>query len=86
MGVEETQAAIAAAAEAFKTWGRTTAKERHDILMRFYALLHENAEDLARIIVRATHTPRGTTRAHTTVLKTLENGKALAEAKVIKAC
>jgi succinate-semialdehyde dehydrogenase/glutarate-semialdehyde dehydrogenase len=53
MGVEETKEAIVAAAEAFKSWGKTTAKERHDIIMRFYNLMQENAEDLAKIIVCA---------------------------------
>jgi succinate-semialdehyde dehydrogenase/glutarate-semialdehyde dehydrogenase len=51
MGLDETRAAIDAAATAFKTWSRTTAKERHDILMKMYYLMQENADDLARIIV-----------------------------------
>ncbi|KAI0068661.1 succinic semialdehyde dehydrogenase [Artomyces pyxidatus] len=50
MGVEETQEAISAAAKAFTTWGKTTAKSRHDILMKFYALMKEHEEDLSRII------------------------------------
>ncbi|KAF9231351.1 Aldehyde/histidinol dehydrogenase [Melanogaster broomeanus] len=32
------------------TWGKTTAKYRHDILMKFFGLLHEHHDDLARII------------------------------------
>jgi len=62
MGIEETKDAIKAAGEAFVTWGKTTAKHRHDILMKFYSLMKEHENDLARIT-------------------TLENGKALADAK-----
>jgi acyl-CoA reductase-like NAD-dependent aldehyde dehydrogenase len=51
MGLKETQEAIDAAGETFLTWGKTTAKERHDILVKFYNLMQENSEDLARIIV-----------------------------------
>ncbi|THH16921.1 hypothetical protein EW146_g3794 [Bondarzewia mesenterica] len=50
MGVEETKEAINAAAEAFKTWSKTTAKHRHDILIKYFQLMQEHAEDLARII------------------------------------
>ncbi|KZT71542.1 succinate-semialdehyde dehydrogenase [Daedalea quercina L-15889] len=50
MGLAETKQAIDAASRAFKSWGKTTAKERHDILKKFYALMQENTEDLARII------------------------------------
>ncbi|KZW04174.1 succinic semialdehyde dehydrogenase [Exidia glandulosa HHB12029] len=50
MGVAETKEAVDAAAEAFKTWSKTTAKQRHDILMKMYKLMMENNEDLARII------------------------------------
>lgn len=62
MGIEETKDAIKAAGEAFVTWSKTTAKQRHDILMKFHRLMKEHENDLARII-------------------TLENGKALADAK-----
>jgi succinate-semialdehyde dehydrogenase/glutarate-semialdehyde dehydrogenase len=50
MGLEETKVAITAAAKAFQTWGKTTAKHRHDILMKFFTLVQEHHEDLARII------------------------------------
>ncbi|KAI0034090.1 succinic semialdehyde dehydrogenase [Vararia minispora EC-137] len=50
MGVEETKQAIEAAAKAFKTWSRTTAKARHDILVKFFSLMKENEDDLARLI------------------------------------
>ncbi|TDL29627.1 succinate-semialdehyde dehydrogenase [Rickenella mellea] len=50
MGAPETQDAIEAAGKAFKSWSRTTPKHRHDILMKFYALMQEHHEDLSRII------------------------------------
>ncbi|KAF5371105.1 hypothetical protein D9758_004102 [Tetrapyrgos nigripes] len=50
MGLAETKEAIDAAAKAFPSWSKTTAKARHDILMKFYALMNEHHEDLSRII------------------------------------
>ncbi|KAI0691303.1 succinic semialdehyde dehydrogenase [Cerioporus squamosus] len=50
MGLEETKQAIDAASKAFKTWSKTSAKQRHDILMKLYALMKENSDDLARLI------------------------------------
>ncbi|KAN0062832.1 hypothetical protein ACQY0O_004652 [Thecaphora frezii] len=51
MGKDETVAAIKAASEAFKSWSKTTAKHRHDLLMKLFQAHVENAEDLAKIIV-----------------------------------
>ncbi|KAI0268223.1 succinic semialdehyde dehydrogenase [Gloeopeniophorella convolvens] len=50
MGLEETLEAIAAAGKAFSTWSKTTAKQRHDIMMKFYSLMKEHEDDLSRII------------------------------------
>ncbi|KAG5654222.1 hypothetical protein H0H81_005909 [Sphagnurus paluster] len=50
MGLAETKEAIDAAAKAFPAWSRTTAKYRHDILLKFHALMQEHNDDLARII------------------------------------
>jgi len=50
MGVEETKTAIEAAHTAFKSWRRTTAKERHDLLMKLFALMKEHTDDLSRLI------------------------------------
>ncbi|KAI5124870.1 hypothetical protein M0805_007302 [Coniferiporia weirii] len=50
MGLKETKDAINAARLAFRTWKNSTAKERHDLIMKLYALMQENAEDLSRII------------------------------------
>ncbi|KAF4575267.1 succinate semialdehyde dehydrogenase NADP+ linked [Pleurotus pulmonarius] len=50
MGLEETQEAINAASVAFQTWGKTTAKYRHDLMMKLFHLLQEHHDDLARMI------------------------------------
>lgn len=50
LGLDQTKQAIEAASKAFKTWGKTTAKERHDKLMKFYQLMKEHHEDLSRLI------------------------------------
>ncbi|KAJ7938315.1 succinic semialdehyde dehydrogenase [Mycena leptocephala] len=56
MGVAETKEAIDAASKAFPQWSQTTAKasttsaHRHDILMKMFALMQENHEDLSRLI------------------------------------
>lgn len=47
MGAEETQRAIEAAERAWPAWRAKTAKERADILRRWYNLIMENQEDLA---------------------------------------
>ncbi len=50
MGAVETGEAIKAAAKAFKSWKKTTAKERSDILRRWFNLMLEHKEDLALIM------------------------------------
>lgn len=50
MTLAQTKEAIAAAGDAFKSWGKTTAKHRHDLLMKLYALMQEHHDDLTRII------------------------------------
>ncbi|KAA1466466.1 succinate-semialdehyde dehydrogenase [Dentipellis sp. KUC8613] len=50
MGISETKDAIEAAGNAFQTWRKTTAKHRHDLLLKLFALMNEHADDLARII------------------------------------
>ena len=49
-GAAETRRAIEAAARAFKTWRHTTVKERAALLRRWFDLIMENQEDLARIL------------------------------------
>ena len=50
LGVAETKRAIAAADSAQKEWARLTAKQRGVVLRRWYELLLEHKEDLARIM------------------------------------
>ncbi|MGI9152432.1 MAG: aldehyde dehydrogenase family protein, partial [Rubrivivax sp.] len=50
LGAEQAQAAITAADRAWPAWRAKTAKERAGILMKWYALLHQHADDLARIM------------------------------------
>lgn len=50
MGAKETQQAIAAADSAFAGWKAKTAKERSAILRRWFELMLENKEDLAKIM------------------------------------
>jgi len=50
MGAAEAERAVLAAHRAFKPWKRKTAKERAELLQRWYALMLENQEDLARLL------------------------------------
>ena len=50
LGAAATEAAIAAANAAWPAWRAKTAKERAAILMKWHALMIENADDLARIM------------------------------------
>lgn len=50
LGAEDTKRAIAAAEKALVAWRACVAGERADILMRWYALMLEHAEALARIM------------------------------------
>ncbi len=50
LGATETQAAIAAANRAWPAWRALPAKARSAILMNWFHLLHQHADDLARIM------------------------------------
>jgi succinate-semialdehyde dehydrogenase/glutarate-semialdehyde dehydrogenase len=50
LGAAATESAIAAANKAWPAWRSKTAKERAAILMKWFQLLHANADDLARIM------------------------------------
>ncbi|MBT9610643.1 MAG: NAD-dependent succinate-semialdehyde dehydrogenase [Aquabacterium commune] len=50
LGAAETQAAIAAANRAWPAWRALPAKARSAILMKWFHLLHQHADDLARIM------------------------------------
>ena len=50
LGRAETARAIAAAAEAMKDWASRTAKERAQVMRRWFDLMIQNQDDLARIL------------------------------------
>src|SRR3546814_7172549 len=50
MGAAETRRAIAAAEKAWPAWRGLLAKERANILRRWFNLIMENQEDLARLM------------------------------------
>jgi succinate-semialdehyde dehydrogenase/glutarate-semialdehyde dehydrogenase len=50
LGAADAEAALAAAAKAWPAWRAKTAKERAAILMKWFHLLHQHADDLARIM------------------------------------
>ena len=50
LGAVDAAAAISAAEKAWPAWRAKTAKERASVLMKWFALLHANADDLARIM------------------------------------
>jgi len=50
LGAAEAEAAVAAANKAWPAWRAKTAKERGAILMKWFHLLHQHADDLARIM------------------------------------
>ena len=50
LGAADARAAIAAADKAWPAWRARPAKERSAILMRWFGLLHQHADDLARIM------------------------------------
>jgi succinate-semialdehyde dehydrogenase/glutarate-semialdehyde dehydrogenase len=50
LSAKHTEQALQAANAAWPLWAKKTAKERHAILMKWFQLLHQNADDLARIM------------------------------------
>ena len=50
VGADQARAAIAAANQAWPAWRAKTAKERGAVLMKWFQLLHQHADDLARIM------------------------------------
>jgi succinate-semialdehyde dehydrogenase/glutarate-semialdehyde dehydrogenase len=50
LGAVDSAAAISAAQKAFGPWRTKTAKERAAVMMRWFHLLHQHADDLARIM------------------------------------
>jgi len=62
MGVDETRRAVEAAARAFESWKRTTAKQRAAILRKWFDLMMANQEDLAVIMTREQGKPLAESR------------------------
>ncbi|MGF7162354.1 succinate-semialdehyde dehydrogenase/glutarate-semialdehyde dehydrogenase [Rhodoligotrophos appendicifer] len=50
LGAEETRKAVETAHDAFKTWSKTLPKERAKIMRKWFDLMMDNQEDLARIM------------------------------------
>uniref|UniRef100_A0A1B6JYT7 Succinate-semialdehyde dehydrogenase n=1 Tax=Homalodisca liturata TaxID=320908 RepID=A0A1B6JYT7_9HEMI len=50
MDVTDTETAIAAANEAFQSWGNTTAKERATLLRKWYNAMQDHASELAALV------------------------------------
>lgn len=59
MGGDETRSAIAAAHHAFPGWRKRTAKDRADILFKWYELVLANSDELARILSSEQGKPLG---------------------------
>ncbi|KAF5020747.1 hypothetical protein F66182_7207 [Fusarium sp. NRRL 66182] len=62
---KDTEAAIAAADAAYKTYRKTSARQRARLLRRWYDLMMENAEDISRLITLENGKPLADGRAET---------------------
>jgi succinate-semialdehyde dehydrogenase/glutarate-semialdehyde dehydrogenase len=50
LGAAESESAVAAAGKAWPAWRKKTAKERAAVMMKWFHLMHQHADDLARIM------------------------------------
>jgi succinate-semialdehyde dehydrogenase/glutarate-semialdehyde dehydrogenase len=66
LGAAEAEDAIAAADKAWPAWRSKTAKERAAVMMRWFALLHQHADDLARIMTAEQGKPLAEARGEVT--------------------
>jgi succinate-semialdehyde dehydrogenase / glutarate-semialdehyde dehydrogenase len=66
LGADETRDAIAAANRALATWRRTTAKERAAVLRRWYELMIQHQDDLARLMTIEQGKPLAESRGEVT--------------------
>ncbi len=66
LGAVDAAAAISAAEKAWPAWRAKTAKERGAILMKWFALLHQHADDLARIMTAEQGKPLAEARGEVT--------------------
>lgn len=67
-GEAETRRAIEAAYRAFPAWAAATALERANLLWRWYELIQEHAEDLARLITEEMGKPLAEAKGEVAVL------------------
>ena len=73
LGAAETRQAIDAAARAFDAWRTTTAKDRAIVMRRWFDLMIENRDDLARLMTTEQASPLPVARK-LTVRASLSNG------------
>ena len=66
LGATDAEAAIQAAQQAWPAWRAKTAKERGAILMKWFALLHQHADDLARLMTAEQGKPLAEARGEVT--------------------
>jgi len=66
LGPVDCAAAISAAEKAWPLWRAKTAKERGAVLMKWFALLHQHADDLARIMTAEQGKPLAEARGEVT--------------------
>ena len=66
LGANETRHAIDAASRAFTPWSRTTAKERAAVMRKWFDLMIENREDLARLMTTEQGKPLSESRGEVT--------------------
>jgi succinate-semialdehyde dehydrogenase/glutarate-semialdehyde dehydrogenase len=67
VGAAETRRAIEAAARAFPGWRSKTAKERSDVLRRWYELIATNVDDLALILTSEQGKPLAEAKGEVTI-------------------
>ena len=68
-GAAETRRAIAAADAALPAWRALTAKQRSQTLQRWFALINENADDLAQLITAEGGKPLAEAKGEVVVFK-----------------
>ena len=73
---EDAQKAIDAAASAFQSFRKTTARERARMLRRWYQLMMDNAEDLATLITWENGKPFADAKGEVNYAASFSNGSA----------
>jgi succinate-semialdehyde dehydrogenase/glutarate-semialdehyde dehydrogenase len=74
LGARETKAAVTAANAAWPAWRGLTAKQRHALLMKWFHLLMENQDDLARLMTAEQGKPCPRPRARWRMAPALSSG------------